>query len=95
MLPPQDFADNCDVFWRDVSPVTVDMASKKIPRLLARFFNRSQRAGGSNQLTECEERLHALVFSASADWKCFASTPALARCAQVIVGPFGPYTLMN
>ena len=24
-----------------------------------------------------------------------ASTPASARCAQVIFGPFGPYTLMN
>jgi hypothetical protein len=42
------------------------MASKKIPRLLAGFFNRSQRTGRRDQLTKCEERLHALVFSASA-----------------------------
>jgi hypothetical protein len=34
--------------------------------LLARFFERSQRTGGGDHLTECEERLHALVFSASA-----------------------------
>src|SRR5258706_6991660 len=46
-------------------------------------------------MTKCEERLHALVLSARADWKCFASTPASARCAQVIVGPFAPYTLTN
>ena len=26
----------------------------------------------------------------SASWKCLTSTPAFARCAQVIVGPFGP-----
>jgi hypothetical protein len=42
------------------------MASKKIPRLLARFLKRSQRTGGGNNMTKCEERLHALLFSASA-----------------------------
>ena len=34
-----------DVFGRNFSPVTTDMTSKKIPRLLAGFFNRSQRTG--------------------------------------------------
>jgi hypothetical protein len=34
------------VFGRNFSPITTDVAGKKIPRLLARFFNRSQRAGG-------------------------------------------------
>ncbi len=50
-----------DVFGRYVSPITTDMSSKKIPRLLACFFKRSQRAGGGNNLTECEERLHAVT----------------------------------
>ena len=84
-----------DIFRRNFSPVAADMSSKKFPRLLARFFNRGQRTGGSNHLTECEERLHALFFAASAAWKCLASTAASARCAQVIVGPFAPYTLTN
>jgi hypothetical protein len=34
-------------------------------------------------------------FALSASWKCLAPTPAAARCAQVIVGPFDPYTLTN
>jgi hypothetical protein len=34
-----------DVFRGNFSPITTDMTSKKIPRLLARFSNRSQRAG--------------------------------------------------
>ena len=55
-----------DVLGRNFSPVVTDMAGKKFPRLLAGFFNRSQRAGRRNHTTECEERLHALVFSASA-----------------------------
>ena len=71
------------------------MASKKFPRLLAGFFNRSQRAGGGNHITKGEERLHALFFAASAAWKCLASTPALARCAQVIVSPFSPHIMVN
>jgi hypothetical protein len=35
------------------------MAGKKSPRLLAGFFNRSQRTGGGNNLTKREEWLHA------------------------------------
>jgi hypothetical protein len=66
MLSPQDFADNCDVFGRDISPAAADMAGKKIPRLLTGFFNRSQRTGGGNNMTKREERLHALFFAASA-----------------------------
>ena len=54
-----------DVYGRDVSPITIDMTSKKFPRLLARFFKRGQRTGASDYMTECEERLHALLFSAS------------------------------
>ena len=56
-----------DVFGRDFSRVTTDMTGKKIPRLLARFFKRSQRAGGCDHLTEREERLHAVT-----DAKCFS-----------------------
>jgi len=58
-----------DVFRGNFSPITTDMTSKKIPRLLARFSNRSQRAGGGDQMTECEERLHALD---STDAICFS-----------------------
>ena len=56
-----------DVFRGNFSPVAPDMTSKKIPRLLARFFKRSQRAGGSDHLPECEERFHAVT-----DAKCFS-----------------------
>jgi hypothetical protein len=63
------------------------MTSKKFPRPLARFFKRSQRTGGGNNMPKQEERLQALLFSARAAWKCFASTPASARCAQVILVP--------
>jgi hypothetical protein len=49
------------------------MASKKIPRLLARFFSRGQRTGVGNNMTKREERLHALFFAASAAWKCLRS----------------------
>jgi catechol 2,3-dioxygenase-like lactoylglutathione lyase family enzyme len=35
------------VLGRNFSPVATDMTSKKIPRLLARLFKRSQRAGGT------------------------------------------------
>jgi len=45
------------------------MASKEVPRLLAGLFNRSQRAGGSDHMTKCEEGLHALD---STDAKCFS-----------------------
>ena len=55
-----------DIFGGNFSPITIDMASKKFPRLLAGFFNRSQRTGGGNHMTECEEGLHTLLFSASA-----------------------------
>jgi hypothetical protein len=82
MLSPQVFADNCDVFGRDFSPIATDMTGKKIPRLLTSFFKHSQRAGGSDDLTEREARLHALLFALSASWKCLASSPALARCAS-------------
>jgi hypothetical protein len=58
-----------DVFGRNFSPITTDVASKKSPRLLARLFKRSQRTGGRDHLTECEERLHA---SDSTDAKCFS-----------------------
>jgi len=40
------------------------MTSNKIPRLLARFFKRSQRTGGRYGLTKVEEGLHAVVSSA-------------------------------
>jgi len=66
------------------------MAGKEIPRLLARFFNRGQRTRGGNNMTKCEERLHALLFVASAASNFSAGTPALARCAQVLEGRFGP-----
>ena len=56
-----------DVFGWDFSSVTADMASKKIPRQLAGFRKRGQRAGGGDHLTECEERLHAVT-----DAKCFS-----------------------
>ena len=49
------------VFGRNFSPITTDMTSKKNPRLLARLFKRSQRTGGSDHLTECEERFHAVT----------------------------------
>ena len=55
-----------DVFGRDFSPITTDMAIKKLPRQLAGFFNRSQRTGGCNNTTKREERLHALLFSVRA-----------------------------
>ena len=55
-----------DVLRRNFSPVVTDMAGKKFSRLLAGFFNRSQRTGGGNHMTECEEGLHTLLFSASA-----------------------------
>ena len=55
-----------DIFWPQVSSITTDTASKEVPRLLARFFKRSQRTGRRDHTTECEKRLHALVFSASA-----------------------------
>jgi hypothetical protein len=45
------------------------MANKKLPRLLARFFKRSQRTGGRDNLTGREERVHALVLT---DAKCFS-----------------------
>lgn len=56
-----------DVFGRSFSPIAAGMTGKKIPRLLARFFKRDQRAGGSNNLTQCEERLHAVT-----DARCFS-----------------------
>jgi len=40
------------------------MTSKKFPQLLAGFFNRGQRTRGGNNMPKCEERLHALLFSA-------------------------------
>src|SRR6266446_5300162 len=40
-------------------------------------------------------RFQAPPFVLSASWKCLASTPALARCSQVIFGPCGPYTFTN
>jgi hypothetical protein len=57
------------VFGGNFSPITTDMTSKKIPRLLACSFERRQRTGGGDHLTECEERLHAL-FSDLTDAKC-------------------------
>ena len=84
-----------DVFRGDFSPFAANMTSKKFVRLLARFFKRSQRTGGGSNMPKREERLHPLLFSARAAWKCLASTPALARCSQVIFGPCGPYTFTN
>src|SRR6266403_1844151 len=40
-------------------------------------------------------RFQAPPFALSASWKCLASTPAFARCSQVIFGPCGPYTFTN
>jgi hypothetical protein len=54
-----------DVFRRNFSPIATDVASKEVPRLLAGFFNRSQRTGGEC-VTKLEEGLCALVFAASA-----------------------------
>src|SRR5579864_2571145 len=51
----------------NLSPIATGMTGKKIPRLLACLFNRSQRTGGSDHLPECEERLHAVT-----DAKCFS-----------------------
>lgn len=79
----------------NVSPIAGLMAGKVGRKVVARYLNCCKGTGRRDQLTKGEERLHALVFSASADWKCLASTPALARCAQVIVGPFAPYTFTN
>ena len=42
-----------DVLGWNFSPVAADMASKEVPRLLAGFFNRSQRTGGDNYKTKC------------------------------------------
>src|SRR5450759_1620800 len=39
-----------DIFGGNFSPITIDMASKKFPRLLAGFFNRSQRTGVATTL---------------------------------------------
>ena len=36
-----------DVFRGNFSPISADVTSKKIPRLLARLFKRGQRVGGS------------------------------------------------
>jgi len=55
------------VFGWNFTPVTIDVASKKIPRLLTSFFKRGQRTGGGNNMTKCEERFHALT-----DAKCFS-----------------------
>ena len=56
-----------DVLGRNFSPITTDMTGKKIPRLLTSFFKHGQRAGGGNNLTQCEQRLHAVT-----DAKCFS-----------------------
>ena len=55
------------VFGRNFSPITTGMTGKKIPRLLACLFKRGQRTGGSNNTTECEERLHAVT-----EARCFS-----------------------
>ena len=56
-----------DVFGRNFSPITTDMTTNKFPLLLARLFKCGQRAGGGNEMPECEERLHAVT-----DAKCFS-----------------------
>jgi hypothetical protein len=45
--------------------LTTDMTSKKIPRLLAGCFHRSQRSGGNSYTTKREQQLYvvSLVFS--------------------------------
>jgi len=42
--------------------IAVDMTNKKFPRLLAGFFNRSQRTGGSKYMTKREQQLYAVSF---------------------------------
>jgi hypothetical protein len=74
------------------SPITGLMAAQVGRKVVARYPNCCQGTGRRDHLTECEEQLHALPFSASAAWKCLASTPALARCAQVIVYSIGSHS---
>jgi hypothetical protein len=69
---------------------TLESVGEDLQSALQEQKNRSQAFSSPPSLVSLE-----LGLGLSASWKCLASTLALARCAQVFVGPFGPYTLTN